>query len=210
MIVKRNRHNTNFQIAYFIAGSCFTADAAYFALLNQRDERQRALTASESSEIRRQARRIEIDRDLAHEDPVVQLRAQADLVDWTADQQQMAELTRACEEELAFIDLCIERVQPLRKYSHLPEGEAAEACQREEFAREFQYRIENYLMTTGSIPHNELASMRQHPDFNNQLLPHIQTVTQALQAPNGAQAFLPGATQCFDLPALLGYETHAT
>lgn len=210
MIVKRNRHNTNFQIAYFIAGSCFTPDAAYFALLNQRDERQAALDAGHVSELRRKAKRIEIDRNLAHEDPVTRLQAQADLLEWQNNERTMAQLQAACEDELAFIDLCIERVQPLRKYSDLPDAQAAEACQREEFALEFQYRIENYLMTTGSIPHNELASMRQHPDFNQRLLPHITHVQQALTSPGGAQNLLPTAVKGFDLPALLGYDENAT
>jgi hypothetical protein len=205
MIVKRNRHNTDFQIAYFIAGSCFTADAAYFALLNQRDERQRALTAGQASDLRRQARRIEIDRALLSEDSVEQLRATADDIEWHAEQAQMVELQRACEDELAFIDLCIERVKPLRQYAHLPDNQAVEQCQREEFAKEFQYRIENYMMTSGSIPHNELSSMRQHPDFQTQILPHIQQVQLALSKPNGAENFLPCAVKGFDLPRLLGY-----
>jgi hypothetical protein len=205
MIVKRNRHNTNFQIAYFIAGSCFTPDAAYFALLNQRDERQAALDAAVSSGLRRQARRIEIDRASTSDDPVDQLKAQADLHDWQCDHDKMTQLEKACEEELAFIDLCIERVQPLRKFSHLPDGEAAEVCQREEFAREFQFRIENYLMTQGTIPHDQLASMRQHPDFGTQLLPHITHVTKSLSAPGGAQHLLPNLTKTFDLPAVIGY-----
>ena len=206
MIVKRNRQNNNFQIAYYIAGSCFTPDAAYFALLNQRDDRRRAIEHSQVQEMRALAKKQRIDLDLFSDDPILALEAQADLQEWMNQRSDARELMQSCEEELAFIDLCIERIRPLRQYAHLSDNEAAEACQREEFAKEFQFRIENFLATTGSIPQNELAVMRQHPDFNNLLLPHMNHVTQLLQSPGGAQKLLPTATKSFDLPKLLGFE----
>ena len=206
MIVKRNRQNNNFQIAYFIAGSCFTADAAYFALLNQRDDRRRALQHQAVEARRSQAKLIQAKRDLHSDDEVKQLQAQADIEEIENQSQDSELLAQSCREELAFIDLCIERITPLRQYAHLSDNDAAEACQREEFAREFQFRIENFMATSGSIPHNELAVMRQHPDFNNLLLPHIDHVTRLLQSPGGAQRLLPGATKTFDLPQLLGFE----
>ena len=206
MIVKRNRQNNNFQIAYFIAGSCFTPDAAYFALLNQRDDRRRAIEHSQVQEMRALAKKQRIDQDLFSDDPILALEAQADLQEWMNQRSDARELMQSCEEELAFIDLCIERVRPLRQYAHLSDNDAAEACQREEFAKEFQYRIENFLTTTGAIPHNELAVMRQHPDFNNLLLPYMNHVSQLLASPGGAQQLLPSATKSFDLPKLLGFE----
>lgn len=205
MIVKRNKTNNNFQLAYFIVGSCFTADAAYFALLNQRDDRQQALNASRVSEIKTRARLADIDRNLRHTDPVKRIEAQAEKLEIELAQPLNDQLVQACQEELEFIDLCISRIKPLRKYSNLPDNEAAEACQREEFAKEFMFRIENYIMTQGSVPANELSSMRQHPDFANMLLPHIKHVSLTLAQPNGVELLLPSATKTFDLPALLGW-----
>lgn len=205
MIVKRNKVNSNFQTAYFIAGSCFTPDAAWFALLNQRDDRQRALDSNRAQQLRTQARRIEAERNLGSEDPAIRLRAQADIMELDSSEAMDAQLFQACEDEIAFIDQCLARLEPLRRYRDLPELEAVEACQREEFAREFQFRIENFLMSQGQIPHNELAVMRQHPDFATQLLPHIHTVTQALTHADGVQRLLPTLTKPMDLPALLGY-----
>ena len=210
MIVKRNRHNNNFQIAYFIAGSCFTPDAAYFALLNQRDERQRALDAEQVAQLRRKARQLQIDSLKLSSNPVDQLTAQADQLELDNEIATADQLIQACREELSFTDLCIERIQPLRKYSHLPDAEAAEVCQREEIGMEFQFRIENYLMSSGAIPHNELATMRQHPDFEQILMPHIQRVQTALTFQDGSINLLPQLIQPFDLPALLGYDKNAT
>jgi hypothetical protein len=206
MIVKRNRQNNNFQIAYFIAGSCFTADAAYFALMNQRDDRRRALQHQAVESKRSQAKKLLAQRLAESADPVEQLQGQADLEELQNQSQDSEDLAQSCREELAFIDLCIERITPLRQYSHMTDNDAAEACQREEFAREFKFRIENFLSTSGSIPYNEMAVMRQHPDFNQVLLPHMNHVTRLLQSPGGAQQLLPQATKTFDLPQLLGFE----
>ena len=210
MIVKRNKTNSNFQTAYFIAGSCFTPDAAYFALLNQRDDRQRALDSNRAHMLRVAARRIEAERNLNSEDEAIRLRAQADIMEMDAARATDQALFAACEDEIAFIDQCLSRLQPLRKYSDLPELEAVEACQREEFAKEFQFRIENFMMTTGQIPHNEFATMRQHPDFSTHLLPHIQHVQQALTQAGGSTQLLENLTRPFDLPALLGCDHDAT
>ena len=208
MIVKRNRVNSNFQIAYFIAGSCFTADAAYVALLNQRDDRRRALECAQVQELMNQANRMQIERDLQNPDEIEQVRAQARLKEFEYNIKDNDMLTQATRDELEFIDQCIARVQPLRKYAHLSDADAAEACQRQEFEQEFRFRIENYIATSGSIPHDQLAAMRQHPDFSSSLLPHIEQTTQLLQAGGTPPAML---TDCrgFDLPRLLGID-HAT
>lgn len=206
MIVKRNRQNNNFQIAYFIAGSCFTPDAAYFALMNQRDDRRRALQHQAVEAKRNQAKKLQAQKDILSDDEIKQLQGQADLEELQNHSQDSEDLAQSCREELAFIDLCIERITPLRQYAHMSDNDAAEACQREEFAREFQFRIENFMATSGAIPHNELAVMRQHPDFDRVLLPHINHVSQLLQSPGGAQQLLPQATKTFDLPQLLGFE----
>jgi hypothetical protein len=205
MIVKRNKTNNNFQIAYFIAGACFTPDAAYFALLNQRDDRQAAMNASRVNELKIKAKKLELQRKLKSADEVEALEAEAELLEIELNEPRNCELIEACQDELAFIDQCIEQVKPLRKYSHMSDLEAAEACQREEFAREFQYRIENFLLTHNTIPSGEMASMRQHPDFETYLLPHIKNVSAILSQPGGVDKLLPHATKTFDLPALLGW-----
>jgi len=209
MIVKRHRTNSNFQLAYFIAGKCYTADAAYIALLNQRDDRVMALNHARVQAMKQQARIQRIQQDMLTADAIAQLELRADLLEIELAQPMTDQLVTAAQDELAFIDLCIERVQPLRQYAHMSDADAAEACQREEFRLEFQHRIENYMITTGQIPANEFESMRRHPDFTTCLLPHIHTVQEQLISTGGAQKFLSHTTAGFDLPALLGFD-HAT
>lgn len=203
MTVKYFRQNTNFQIAYFIAGSCHTPDAAYFALKNAHMERSQAVKIIPATELRLKAKRIEIERQLASEDEVERIKGEADLLQWTVDcelQDQMAASARA---EVEFIEECIRRIEPLRKYSAMSDIEAVEACQAEEWLLELERRAENYLITTGSIPHDHFNTMRQHPGFKTHLLPHINTIHTAI-ANGEAPKILTSSVPRYDLPKLMG------
>jgi hypothetical protein len=203
MTVKYFRQNTNFQIAYFIAGSCHTPDAAYFALKNAHYERSQAVAVIPASELRLKAKRIEIERQLASDDEVEQLKGQADLLQYEIDKDNFDKLTASAKSEVEFIEECIRRIQPLRKYGHLDDIEAAEACQAEEWLFELERRAENYLLTTGTIPHDHFNTMRQHPNFKTHLLPHINNIHTAI-ANNQAPLVLSNKTPRYDLPKLMG------
>lgn len=207
MAVKLNRNNTNFQIAYFIAGSCHTADAAYIALVSQRDERQRALDQVAVSELKQQAHRIRCNRKINSGDAVEELEGRAELLQLELELKQHADLILAAQAELDFINLCIERIQPLRKYQDMSDADAAEACQQEEWARELEYRAENFMLTTGTIPHDHFATMRQHPAFKQVLLPRIEQLQLGMSEPGGYRNLLEKSTKSFDLPALIGLES---
>jgi hypothetical protein len=67
----------------------------------------------------------------------------------------------------------MKELEPQRKYKHLTDQEAHEAMQREEWCHELMNRAENFLVSQGTIPHDHLEAMRNHPDFSTQILPHI-------------------------------------
>jgi len=203
MTVKYFRQNTNFQIAYFIAGSCHTPDAAYFALKNARHERSQAVALIPATELKLQARRIEIDRKLASQDQVEQLNGQADLIQYQVDLDNFKQMSESARAELDFIDECIQRIEPLRKYGDLHDIDAVEACQAEEWLLELQRRAENYLLTTGTIPHDHFNTMRQHPGFKHHLLPHINNLHIAI-ANNQVPKILADSKPRYDLPRLMG------
>lgn len=203
MTVKYFRQNTNFQIAYFIAGSCHTPDAAYFALKNAHYERSQAVAQIPANDLRMQAKRLEIERKLASEDQVDQLNAKADLLQYDIDKENFDKLTSSAKSEVEFIEECLRRIEPLRKYGHLSDIEAAEACQAEEWLLELERRAENYLLTTGTIPHDHFNTMRQHPNFKTHLLPHINNIHHAI-ANNEAPKILNHTKPRYDLPKLMG------
>ena len=205
MTIKFNRQNTDFQIAYFIAGSCHTADAAYFALLNLQQERQSAVDTIPATTLRLRAERLKAERQCKSSDEIEQLTGQADLIVIERNERMTESLNASARAELSFINECIAKIQPLRKYGHLSDIEAAEACQQEEWGLELQRRAENFLLTNGTIPHDHFNTMRQHPAFNTHLLPHIDRVHQAIQAGTAPQVLLASRPR-FDLPAVLGFK----
>jgi hypothetical protein len=95
------------------------------------------------------------------------------------------------------------RIQPYRQYAHLPDAEAHEACQREEWRLELEARAQNYLLTAGTIPADHFATMRQHPDFSSHIMPAIHR-TKALMNDGGADVLFEMSRPL--APLLLGYE----
>lgn len=104
---------------------------------------------------------------------------EADLEELANGEADMKWLVVQAEREEAFIKTCIERIQPLRKYGHLPDHEAFEAAQRDEWRLELIHRAENYITSQGFVPHDEIATMRSHPDWEAQIFPHINMILEA-------------------------------
>lgn len=208
MTAKYHRNNTNFQIAYFLAGKCHTPDAAYIELLNLKEERENAIKSAETGKIRQQASLIKIQRRLKSDDEVDRIEAQADLEQFNHEIEFNDKLLLAAKDELKFIEECIDRLQPHRLYAHLPDIEAAEACQKDEWLLELKTRCENYMLTTGTIPTDHFAAMRLHPEFNNKLLPYIEQTQDALRNEDGHRLLLERTTAQYDLPKLLGFESN--
>ena len=176
MIGKNNRLNHDFQILHFLVGSCHTPDGAYSLLCDLREGRSDALKAVKASKLREQAKTIRAQRKISSSDPAEQLEGQADLAEIQAHAETTANNIAAAEQELAFIQTCIDKLQSMRKYSHLPDSQAHEACQQEEWRLELLYRAENFLLTQGTIPHDHFATMRQHPAFLTDILPALEQI----------------------------------
>jgi hypothetical protein len=46
---------------------------------------------------------------------------------------------------------------------------------------EFKRRCENYLLSIGTIPEDQLNAMRNHPDFESEIVPHVGQITNKIQ-----------------------------
>jgi len=180
MISKNGRVNTDFQLAHFLAGSCRTPDGAYALLCDLRRDRRDALALVESSRLREQAKRLRAQHALARsQDEPTRLEALADLSEMDAHAETVAQNIAAAQAEIATIDEMIARLQPHRQFAHLPDAEAHEAAQRDEWRLELMTRAENYLLTQGAIPADQFGAMRQHPDFGTHIMPHIVAIETA-------------------------------
>jgi hypothetical protein len=208
MHYKTNRLNHDFQIAYFLAGSCHTPDAAYSLLCDLRDDREDALKHVRAASKRTQAKYVKAQRELRSDDPVVKLNAEADLEEIEATKSTTEKNIAAAEAELSFINKCIEKLQPLRRFSHLSDPEAHEAAQQEEWKLELLHKAENFLLTQGTIPADHFATMRMHPEFKVAILPILKEINSQIQAVRTQGLDLEtipflSARKQFELPALL-------
>lgn len=152
-----NRLNSDFQIAYFLAGACHTPDGAYATLCSLKENREMALEEAAT--------------ELVHHQDQTTIAAQVFMRNYNA-----------AVAELATINRCIDLIQPLRKYKDLPDAEAHEAAQAEEWKLELIARAENQILTTGTISPDQLATMRLHPEFKAEIWPAIKNARSLVLA----------------------------
>ena len=194
-----HRNNSDFQLRHFLAGSCFTPDGAWMLMYGQMIDREATVKACEAAQLRQKAKRL--DAEAVINDPNAsdtdKMRAQADLMEMEAHKYTSDTNFEAAKMELATIKQLMAEVEPHRKYAHLPLLEANEAAQREEWLGEFKNRVENFLFSTGTIPEDHLRAMRNHPDFQTELLPHIQEVMVKLTNAKSSVELLTNHTEYF-------------
>ena len=148
------------------------------------------LESAKAQLLRRKAKLIEIEQRLESTDPVTQLNAQADLIEWKSGEGLLEMGLLGAEQELATITSIMAELEPQRKYANLPVLEAAQAAQREEWLLEFRRRTENYLLSIGTIPEDQLNAMRNHPDFESNLVPYITNVLQKISVDKDKMSLL--------------------
>ena len=180
MTVKYHKKNTNFQIENFLVKSAHTPDNAYFQLLELKEEREMALDAFKVGEMRREAKRLALDETLKTGTKAEKLEAEADLLEISNGEKYERNMYSALMDELAFIERKINEIEPLRKYAHMDLVSAHEASQQEAWLEELKCRAENYLLSTGSIPADQLTTMRLHPDFKSMIEPKIVEVKKMI------------------------------
>lgn len=172
--------NSNFQIVYFLAGKCHTVDAAYKMLCELREERDVAIRGAMASNFRAEAKKKRAAITITeNKDEASVLEAKADLAEIDALSTQSQKVYEQGLRERDFIDSCIAKIQPLRKYKHLPDHEAHQACQQEEWKMELMHRAKTFLLTSGTIPQDHLSTMMCHPEFKSDIAPKIDMLIKS-------------------------------
>ena len=193
---KPHRTNSNFQLRHFLTGSCHTADGAYALMYGQLIDMEQKVAFSEASALKRKATLMEKQAILKDKKSteIEKLKAEADLMELEATRKTWEMNTQAAKDELEEIRKIMAEIEPHRKYGHLPLLEAHEAAQREEWLGELKMRCEDFLLTTGTIPHDHLNTMRCHPDFREEIVPHIQLINHQMATTGKGFALLDGKT----------------
>ena len=186
MISKFHKQNTNFQIAYFLAGACHTPDGAYILLRELREERQAAVDNYKVQELKDKAKEIRANK-LLQGDEAEKLEGQAELLELENNKKTGEVLYQAALDEITFIDKCLVAIEPLRVYKNLSDGEANEAAQWNEWKFELMRRAENLMLTTGGISPDQFTTMRMHPDFQTEILPRINEIKKLMLTEEGSE-----------------------
>lgn len=168
-------------------------------MYGQMIDREAVIKSCEAQKLRRDAKILEAQQVI--DDPGLPLadkmRAQADIIEADAHYYTWSTNLEAAKMELATIKQIMDELEPHRKYGHLPLLEANEAAQREEWLGEFKNRVENFLFSTGTIPEDQLRAMRNHPDFQTEILPHITAVARQLQGAKNSIELLTNHSEKF-------------
>lgn len=173
--------NSRFQVVHFLVGKCHTPDEAYRVLKELREERDMALKSVKAADLRAQAKLMRARNTISRSmDEIAVLEARADVAELEATKENSQACIDEAQRELTFIDEMIERIQPHRVYKDLPDHEAFQLCQQEEWKQELLWRAENYICT-GGIPADHFATMRMHPEFEKVIAPRLQELVLAVQ-----------------------------
>lgn len=175
MVSKPHRNNSDFQLRNFIANSCHTPDGAWMLLYGEKINIEVTIKHTKAQKLRRDAVLTRANAILNSEtsSDADKMEAEADVIENTAGENIWKLNTEAAIAELKTITELMDELEPQRKYKHLSILEANEACQEEEWCLELKNRAENFLITQGSIPHDQLEIMRLHPKFQEEIVPHI-------------------------------------
>lgn len=168
--------NSSFQIRYFIVGACHTPDEAYRKLLELAEERLTALNHAMVESKRALAKALRARAWWRNLTAAQRLDNQAALDELRLGRPVVDDCIQVAREELAHIRALLEQLEPHRKYRSLPNHEAHQACQREEWLEELKARAREYLATVGAIPADQLRTMTLHPNFDDTIAPYIKSI----------------------------------
>jgi hypothetical protein len=180
---KPHRQNSDFQLKYFLAGSCHTPDGAYVLLYGQKVDMAGKLAHADSQVKRRLAKIAKAQhimdnpRSLPHE----VLEAEADKLEVEADIPTWELNFKAAQQELATIERLMAELKPQCKYWDDDILVMSEAMQVDEWRGELMRRAENFMLTAGTIPHDHFDTMRMHPQFKSHLVPHIMQLQNKIE-----------------------------
>lgn len=172
MQTKQHRVNSDFDLRYFLAGSCSTPDGAWALLYGQQIDMQQRINSAEAAILRHRA--LEARARRAEPESPEHFEALADLKAAELNAEISGRNLAGARAELATIERMMAQLEPHCQHSDLPLLERLEACKRDEWAGELTRRAENMMLgNVLGIPYDHVDAMRQHPDFADKILPRM-------------------------------------
>lgn len=184
--------NSAFQTVAFIVGKCFTADEAYRKVTLQLEERERAIVKNQSAKKRAMAKLKKAEHVLNSEaEEWDRLEAEADIEEIQSDLEYTQKLEKATQDEVAFLRSVLQHLDKFRNFKDLSDSEAFQKVQRIEFLYKFIRKAEASIALTGNVTPDAFEAMRAHPDFEEKILPTIQSMMEARKDRKPVQLTMP-------------------
>lgn len=202
MIVNNHRKHSSFAIKHFLAGSCSTPDGAYCLLYAQREQLKMDVAAGDAAVMKQKADVIEFELNIKNiqkqMDDIVPnnttdneeyqrlyieyLRTNAEYVRLKAMLENFKLNFEGAKRELFELDAALDQLKSQCKYWNEDILQMEQDMQRDEWAGELKNRVEN-MMLSGKlgIGYDHIATMRQHPDFYEEILPHIAATSLKIE-----------------------------
>ena len=182
--------NSEFQTLYFIIGKCHTADEAYRIISQQLEEREHSHETGIISEDEFELRRMKADILLKSEDSIERYEGEIEHKKIENDYKYYKLNFDECIREVAFLTECKKKIQPFRKFTDIPEHEANQLIQQEEWKHELILRAKEFIVLRGSIPEDQLRTMSLHPEFKAKILPIMEETSKRLREGGSATELL--------------------
>lgn len=214
MIVNNHRKHSSFAIEHFLAGGCHTPDAAYCLLYAQMEQIEMDCAAGDAAVLSQKAEKLALEKRIEEAkengDEIEELRARAELIRANAALKNFKLNFQGAQRELQELQAALDRLKPMCKYWNEDILQMEQDMQRDEWVGELKNRAENMLLSNAmGIPYDHLATMRQHPDFFEKILPHVEhthkTIAQ-LRTTGDHSLIASSLTAPFKLPPALTHQ----
>ncbi len=182
MIINNHRKHSDFALRHFIAGSCYTPDAAYCLLYAQKEQIEMDLAAGDAAKLVHEAKIEDFEKRINEATTKLEkLEIEAELLKYKASQNTFLKNYEGAKRELETINALLEELKPQCKYWNEDILQMEQDMQREEWAMELKYRGENMILANAlGIGYDHLQTMRQHPDFLTEIAPHLEKTTRLI------------------------------
>ncbi len=193
MIINNHRKHSSFGLRHYIAGSCYTADAAYCLLYAQREQIEMDVAAGEGAVLSQEAEIMELDfaikKALELDDKITYLKKKAELIKLNAMLKNFKLNFEGAKRELIELNEILEELKPQCKYWNEDILQMEQDMQHDEWREELKGRAENMMLANVfGIGYDHLATMRQHPDWKKHILPHLDQVAKGITQVRSGQA----------------------
>ena len=203
MITYPHIRNTTFQLKHFVASEAATPDGAWLALYGELKEVEKNIDALRANELKLKSLKLRLEnlrlreevlrnhensqqnkRDaiLAKLDTVEPdiLLLEAELIENEANRYIWEQCLQGYKNEVVKLKEMMDELKPQMKYPDLSPLELAEVIQQEEWKHHLIRLAENYIISSGTIPFDQLQAMRLHPEFSTAIYPAVKNVLVSL------------------------------